>query len=148
MLIIILFAFVFVLFRSLGGPSLTKQSEVAFDDVQIGQTAMRRINGVRVWATRLSAEQRQQLIELNSAVVNSNSGCSIEKAVCVLSAKTQRSGINIVFSKEHPIQLASELNWYGGFVDPSNGSVYDRLGRAYRSMRQTNRRDALEVLDY
>ena len=146
MLVIALFAFVFVLFRSLSGPSLTSQSEVAFDDVQIGETAMRRALGARVWVTRLSPAQRSQLAELSELVVNPNSGCALQSEVCVLSATTQRDGIDVVFSIAHPIQLASDIKWYGGFVDPTNGAVYDRLGRAYKTLRQLNRKDALEVL--
>ena len=59
--------------------------------------------------------------------------------------RQERSGIEIVFSLDHPIQLASGVQWYGGFVDPTNGAVYDRLGRAYKSLRQANRKDALDV---
>ena len=145
MLILGLFAFVFVLFRSLSGPSLTTQSAIAFDDVQIGETAIRRIQSTRVWVTRLSPLLRNQLAELDELVVNPDSGCALDVEICAVLAKTERSGIDIVFSIEHPVQLASGIKWYGGFVDPSNGSVYDRLGRAYKSLRQKNRKDALEV---
>ena len=78
-------------------------------------------------------------------MVNPDSGCALDVEICAVLAKTERSGIDIVFSIEHPVQLASGIKWYGGFVDPSNGSVYDRLGRAYKSLRQKNRKDALEV---
>ena len=61
MLIFGLFAVVFVLFRSLDGPSFTRQPKVAFDDVQIGETAMRRVQSTRVWVTRLSPVLRNQL---------------------------------------------------------------------------------------
>lgn len=145
MLIFGLFAFVFVLFRSLSGPSLTTQSANAFDDVQIGETTIRRIESTRVWVTRLSPMLRNQLSELDQLVVNSNSGCALDADLCVVLARTERSGIELVFSIEHPIQLASGIKWYGGFVNPSNGAVYDRLGRAYKSLRQTNRADALEI---
>ena len=145
MLVFGLFAFVFVLFRSLDGPSLTSQPKVAFDDVQIGETAMRRVHNTRVWVTRLSPILRNQLAELDELVVNPSSGCALNVDVCPLLASTERSGIEIVFSLDHPIQLASGVQWYGGFVDPTNGAVYDRLGRAYKSLRQANRKDALDV---
>lgn len=145
MLIFALFAFVFVLFRSLSGPSLTGQSTVEFTDVQIGETTIRRIQSTRVWVTRLSPVLRNQLVTLDDLVVNPNSGCALNTDVCALFASTERSGIDIVFSTEHPIQLASGVQWYGGFVDPTNGAVYDRLGRAYKSLRQANRKEALEV---
>ena len=137
-------AFLFVLFRSLSGPPLTIDTGHPFDDVETGETAMRRIDGERVWATRLSALQRSQAVELASVVADPNSGCKPIVAVCALHAKTQQAGIEIVFSLTTPPQLPASTPWYGGFIDPSSGAVYDRLGRAYLSSRKTTR-SALSV---
>ena len=60
MFVLVAFAFVFVLFRSLGGPSVSGNPQEAFEDVVTSQTALRRYNGQRVWVTRLSEQQRQQ----------------------------------------------------------------------------------------
>ncbi|GHA19633.1 hypothetical protein GCM10008090_31660 [Arenicella chitinivorans] len=125
-------AFLFVLFRSLSGPPLTVDTGHPFDDVETGETALRRINGDRVWATRLSALQRSQAIELANVVMDPNSGCKAVVAVCALHAETQQNGIEIAFSLKAPPQLSRQTPWYGGFIDPTTGAVYDRLGRAYR----------------
>ena len=132
MFAVLLLAFLFVLFRSLSGPSRLTAPETAFDDVEVGETALRRIGSERVWATRLSALHRSQALELSAFVHDPASGCLPTVVVCGLSAKTERAGIEIIFSAEPPPQVPSTLPWLGGFVDPSSGKVYDRLGRAYR----------------
>lgn len=126
-------AFLFVLFSSLSGPRVTTSPLAAFDDVMVGQTALRRYSGERVWVTRLSASQRQNAEQLLPFVVDPSAGCSPETGLCVVTAATDRSGIEIVYSDSPPAQLSAKIPWHGGFVDPTNGHVYDRLGRAYRS---------------
>lgn len=125
-------AFLFVLFRSLSGPPLTIDTGHPFDDVETGETALRRIDGDRVWVTRLSALQRSQAVELATVVADPNSGCKAIVVVCALHTNTQQAGIEIAFSVKAPPQLPATTPWYGGFIDPTSGAVYDRLGRAYR----------------
>lgn len=132
MFAILALAFLFVLLRSLSGPSVISDPAAAFDDVQIGQTALRRYQGQRVWATRLSKPQRQQAKELDAVVQDPNLGCPASVTICALSAKTARDGIELMFSQAAPPTLKSGLPWFGGFVDPSSGAVYDRLGRWYK----------------
>ncbi|RBP47097.1 hypothetical protein [Arenicella xantha] len=125
-------AFLFILFRSLSGPPRVTNPATAFDNVQIGETALRRLGNERVWATRLSASQRSQALELSAFVHDPMSGCGATVVVCAVSVKTERAGIEIMFSAKVPPQLPNQLPWFGGFVDPNSGAVYDRLGRAYR----------------
>jgi len=131
MFTLLILAFLYVLFRSLSGPSILEESNTVFDDVQDGQTVLRRVNGTRVWATRLSASQRSEFAELSSFVYDPDSGCEVSTIICAVLAKTPRDGVEIVFTEPEPAQLVSGTPWFGGFVDPSTGVVYDRLGRAY-----------------
>jgi len=147
MLVLMLMAFIYVLLRSLGGPSKTSNTGSAFDDVVIGQTTLRRYQGKRVWATRISNAQREQAKLISRLVIDSTAGCAIESTVCVLSAATQRSGIDVVFSDQRPAQLPSDAHWYGGFVNPSTGSVFDRLGRAYKGVKSAIVVSALESVE-
>lgn len=126
-------AFVLVLLRSLSGPSSVSNPAAVFDDVQTNQTALRRYQGQRVWATRLGALQRNQLKQLDAVVSDPNAGCELSVTICAVKASTARDGIEIIFSDARPPQLDSNVPWFGGLVDPTNGAVYDRLGRLYRA---------------
>ncbi len=124
-------AFAFVLFRSLSGPALTTSVNSPFDDVELGETAMRRLLGQRVWATRLTPLLRRQLKELESSIDSSSQGCLAEQVLCVVAAQTDRSGIEIRYTRERPPQLHHSVPWLGGFVNPTTGAVFDLLGRPY-----------------
>lgn len=133
---LLILVFFFVLFRSLGGPAYEVNSGTdsiaAFDDVVIGQTALRRFAGQRVWVTRLSELQRSQAEQLNNQLVTLASGCAPTVTLCAVSAKTHRAGVEIVFTDAPPPAVPSRVSWYGGFIDPTSGQAFDRLGRAYR----------------
>ncbi|GAA6137027.1 hypothetical protein NBRC116583_07740 [Arenicella sp. 4NH20-0111] len=125
--------FLYVLFSSISGTNQVGDSSALFDDVAIGQTALRRNGQRRVWVSRFSGQQLTELTTLESVLVDPAAGCEITLGVCVLDASASRSGIDIVFSDSVPAQLASGLPWFGGFVDPTTGELFDRLGRAYSS---------------
>lgn len=145
MLVLLGLAFAFVLFRSLSGPSLTSSSNGAFDNVLIGQTALRRLAKQRVWVTRLDELQRRQAGQLSGLVVDAQAGCSPSSQLCVIKAQSSRSGIDLVYLREAPEQLPSDIVWHGGFVDPASGGVFDFLGRAYKGVRSNDDRASLEL---
>ncbi len=148
MFLALVLVFLFVLFRSLGGPSRIAVTANLFDDVVIGQTAPRRVGSDKVWVTRLSSAQRNQINSINDFVIAPQAGCSLGAEVCVLGAATERSGIDVIYIAETPAQLPDSVPWFGGFVDPTTGAVFDRLGRAYRDSRVSGEgRIALDVLD-
>ena len=146
MLTILGLAFVFILFKSLGGPSLTSNANEAFDNVEIGQTAIRRLANRRVWVTRLSEQQARQAALLEGALINPSAGCKLPLGLCVISAESSRNGIDIVYTQTAPPQLPKGVEWFGGFVDPASGGVFDFLGRAYKGVRSNDRREALELV--
>lgn len=148
MLILLVMSFAFVLLRSLGGPSLTKNTNGTFDNVVIGQTTIRRSGQQRVWVTRLSKLQVRQAKQLETSMVAPNVGCKPSLALCVLAANSQRSGIDIVYLLTAPSQLPKGVDWYGGFVDPATGGVFDFLGRAYKGVRSNDERLSLEPIEY
>ncbi len=147
MLSVLAIAFLFILFRSLGGPPLASSSNTAFDNVVIGQTALRRLGRQRVWVTRLSASQVRQADELSSFVIDPQSGCAPSTSLCVIAAQSSRPGIEIVYSHTIPDKLASNIPWYGGYVDPVSGGIFDVLGRAYNSVKSNDKRVALDLID-
>ncbi len=146
MLLALVLAFLFVLFRSLSGPSNTSSSaQSVFDNVVVGQTALRRSGKQRLWATRLSDAQRGQAKKLNDWLADASAGCSIEQTLCVVLAESQRSGIDLVYSAKAPIQLPQKAPWFGGFIDPSTGGVFDFMGRAYKDVRSDDQRSELDL---
>ncbi len=125
-------SFIFILLSSISGPRKITHHKNPFDNVETGETAARRLGAIKVWATRLSARQRTQASRLDQYVVDANSGCDLASEVCVLIAATKRSGIDIIFTEQPPKLLKSSTPWFGGFVDPTTGEAFDRLGRAYK----------------
>ncbi len=146
MLLALVLGFLFILFRSLSGPSITSSSaQSAFDNVVVGQTALRRSGRQRFWVTRISDSQRTQAKALSDWLVDANAGCAVEQVLCVVHAESLRSGIDLVYSVKAPIQLPKEALWFGGFVDPSTGGVFDFMGRAYKDIRSDDQRSQLEL---
>jgi len=76
MFAVLVLGFLFILLRSLSGPSLTTSTGSVFDDVVFGQTALRRYQGERVWATRLNPELEKQAQRLVPHLVEPNSGAT------------------------------------------------------------------------
>ena len=132
MFLILVLAFVFVLLRSLGGPSLTTSVASPFDDVEIGETAIRRYQGQRVWVTRFSSQLRRELKAVDAVVINPHTGCKPSKPLCAVLALTDVDGIEIRYSLARPAAIKRSVAWIGGFVNPNSGAAFDLLGRAYQ----------------
>lgn len=112
-------------------PSSAAVVNTLFDDIALGESDLRRIDGRISWVSYLSANQISRLNQFTSTQVKIGTGCVVSQAHCVLDAETGRTGINIQYSVNAPPQLPSDLPWLGGFVNPLNGVVYDLLGRPY-----------------
>jgi len=125
--------FLYVLIAGMGAQNShdTAVERGEFTHVLPGQTVLRRVNGHRVWVSRLSAHQQTVLNLNNPYLVDQISSCG-DLEVCVLLASAARHGLDIVFSKKEPPQLPSKVVWNGGFVDPTSGAVFDLMGRPYR----------------
>ena len=146
MLATLVLSFLFILFRSLGGPSNTSTNAASvFDSVVVGQTALRREGQERFWATRLNKFQRRQVSEISPWVIDAESGCQPDVVLCVVSALSQRNGIDIVYSTNAPSQLPKGFIWHGGFIDPATGAVFDFMGRAYKNIETDDQRISLKA---
>ncbi|MFT5571813.1 MAG: hypothetical protein ACI9FR_000733 [Cryomorphaceae bacterium] len=137
MFLMLALGFFLILFRSLDltldNPRQSASIGGIFPDVAMGQTKVQRYRGKRVWVSRLNQAMRQNMSALNGIVVAQQKSCSEQDKLCVIVAATQRDGIELAFSLRPPAQLAADLPWHGGFVNPLDGSVYDLLGRAYKA---------------
>jgi len=78
---------------------------------------------------------KQEADALNTVVISSekSQACKEGQSRCVLIASSKRVGINMHYTKKAPDRLGFDVLWYGGFIDPSTGVVYDFLGRVYQS---------------
>jgi hypothetical protein len=137
MFAILICAFAYILFSGASQPDM--QSSLVdgaailelqeFEDIAPGETTLRRVNGTPTWITRVDAKLLEQMQTVSAAVTGQ--ACAIELGLCLLDAKTSVDGILFSRTETAPPQLASPIEWYGGFVDPTNGAVFDRLGRVY-----------------
>ncbi|MEO0369443.1 MAG: hypothetical protein AAF197_11785 [Pseudomonadota bacterium] len=137
MVIAFVAGFLFILF--IGASQHDMESELLrhhdgiqadFKEIRAGDTEMRRVNNQPVWVTNLDAKLVSDL-QVLPPFVETSGGCAPVEGYCVLDALTERSGILISFSETKPRQLPRDTEFLGGFVNPSNGLVYDRLGRIY-----------------
>ena len=129
MFAVVIVAFVYVLLRSLS-PTIDDETEL-FQNIVEGQTAMRRLDGRRVWISHLSERQRRALQTMPEETVNTGSGCPVSAQYCIVDAASARAGIELVYSQQRPGIMLASTPWVSGFIDPSSGAIYDILGRAY-----------------
>lgn len=132
-------AFIYVLFRGLGGIGGDPRPAPAdFSNIAPGQTVAARVGGQTVWLSRLTERQKLELLQLEPYLVSTTVGCDRAQEYCLLSASGLRDGIQLSYSKQAPPQLPYQAAWYGGFVDPSSGAIFDLLGRPYRLGRDSD----------
>ena len=127
LLILVVFSYIIVR-GAMWSPPLSSSAEKL--DVPVGETLMQRIKGQRFWVTRLSEQQLRHLESL-SEWVQVESSCELALGLCAVNVNTQRFGVLLRYSANRPNMLADETPWFGGYINPNNGSVYDLLGRGY-----------------
>lgn len=103
-----------------------------FKDVAVGSVVLRRMENRRIWVVHLSSKQRSKINLLDQFVVKSDAGCDFNKVFCLLEAETHRDGVYLQYTLKEPPQLPFNIPWFGGFVDPTSGAVYDLIGRPYQ----------------
>ena len=132
------FVFGWVYFYGLtSSPNTTsdfKKADVSklFKDVAVGTTVLQRLKNQRVWVVHLSSKQRSQIGLIDQFVGEPEAGCDLNKVFCLLDAMTNRDGVYLQFTLKEPPQLPVDTPWFGGFVDPASGAIYDLIGRAYQ----------------
>jgi hypothetical protein len=146
MFALLIIGFAYTLFSGLDTSIVVKESGGEYSGINPGQTIMRRINGKRAWLTRLSTAQKEQRKLLNPLLVNPNSGCGSNKSICAILALVSDNGLELSYTKAPPPQLKGDVVWFGGFVDPITGAVFDLRGRAYRLNRPSDAQ-TLQVID-
>jgi len=121
-------AFLYVLFRmATWTPAFDLANEIS--EVTVGETKLVSLKGKRFWVTRFSQEQKQQMDKLKG-LVHQDTVCS-ESEFCLVKIDTSRLGVIIRYTIDKPAQLVTPNPWFGGFVNPANGAVYDLKGRGY-----------------
>ncbi len=137
MFTLLLFAFVYVMFKGLSQPDMESSlpgalvAQGEYSDIAPGETGLRKVGRMTVWVTRVDSQLLEQMELVSGSVTGA--GCAAELGLCFLSAATSMDGILISQADKAPPQLASSIPWFGGFVDPTNGAVFDRFGRAYKA---------------
>ena len=113
----------------------SSESEVMvelFQNIAVGDVVLKRFKNQPVWIVHASTEQRAQTKLINKHVIEPVSGCDLNEVYCLLAAKTNHDGVYLHYILEEPPQLVIGTPWFGGFVDPTSGAIYDLIGRAYQ----------------
>jgi hypothetical protein len=127
--------FAYVVLSGLMPPQAGQDLARLQDGITAGEAALRRLGGEPVWVVRYS-EQDESAKELLASAVDSVGvpPCRTrDNEFCYFRARGVNPDVVIRYVEIRPARLPRESPWYGGFVDPSNGAVYDRFGRGYRS---------------
>lgn len=103
-----------------------------FKNVAVGSVVLQRFKNQQVWIVHLSSKQRTQTKLLNQFVVEPAVGCDLNKVYCVLAAASSRDGVYLQYTLQEPPKLLVGTPWFGGFVDPASGTIYDLVGRTYK----------------
>ena len=137
MFLVLAIAFLIILFKGafVGTRIISKASstdlESQINNIKEGNTVILRLDQQRVWVTRFSQQQLNFNQNLSSSVISHKDGCFVSSSFCIVKTETKRQGVEIRYSLDRPAQVAENVEWNGGFVNPGNGAVYDLLGRAY-----------------
>ena len=135
---ILFIAFAWVYINGLTSISQSSKTNTAknvsklFKNVAQGQIVLRRYKNQAVWLLHLSKGQLHEVSQLSDYVIDQDAGCDLSSSFCALSALTNRDGINLHYTRQEPPQLLNGTPWYGGYVDPTTGALYDFVGRAYK----------------
>lgn len=128
MFLLLILAFLLILVR---GAMFSKNDRAVGLSVN-GVVSLENKKGNYYWLNHYSAAQLAVREQLDESVVEPNAGCPVSLSVCSLSAETGRQGVRILYSQEMPSSLKADTLWYGGYINPVDGAVYDLFGRAYK----------------
>jgi ubiquinol-cytochrome c reductase iron-sulfur subunit len=134
-------AFAGVYVYGLFGPvTLSPGDEVELAGIPPGTARLTSWRGRPVWVLHRSAEQLAGLTALkrhvagpdaNDPALVDNAYRSRDPDYGVYLAETARSGILAQYTRERPSDLAGDVPWHGGFVDPGSDALFDVAGRRY-----------------
>ena len=131
---LIIGALLFVMFSGLSG-GISNNIHPDSDNLVIGETRGQVIEGKRMWVTRFSQNQQQQLAIITAHVQVLSTSCQLTQQICQLATATDLPGVDWRYVKARPDQLKTRqtqsLPWVGGFVNPADGRVLDLAGREY-----------------
>jgi hypothetical protein len=102
--------------------------------IAAGESQLQRLNNRSVWVVRFHEESDAARTDQEAYIAKASSTPCLTSVneYCYLDARGIRSGIVVRYVSERPDQVPSSAAWYGGFVDPSNGAIYDRHGRGFK----------------
>jgi len=123
-----------------------KEIDALFQGVAVGRAVLKRFKNEPVWVLNLSSKQISQTQQLDQFVIDPGTGCELNKVYCILVATTNRDGVYLQYTLKEPPQLLVGTPWYGGFVDPASGQIYDLIGRSYQQNKQQSKQQQKGLL--
>ncbi len=141
-LLIGLTAFAAVFMKGLLAPGRDSGDLIDVGGMALGSARLAGWDGKPVWVVNRSRQQLRELDALTDYVVKAddagnpaldNPGRSLEPAFGIYLAHTARPGVIVQYTLSRPAGLGDEIPWFGGFVDPASGALFDVAGRRYRA---------------
>ncbi len=136
---LLIIAFVFVLFKGSFTSDRQVEYQDAFAELQLGQATMLRYHGDRVWAAKLTARYHTDLKKVTDQTIPA---CLMSVTICIVEAAIPNSSVELVYVTLRPDQLKNSVPWFGGYVNPISGHVYDLYARPYISNSYTSLLDS------
>jgi len=119
--------------------SIDNRLDLSAVQLSLGTSDIFQFSGKRVWLTRFSEKQHEQLRNMNEFVYQEG-GCDLgeinteKESYCMLQVETQIQGVIIRYISERPHSLSKDTPWVGGFINPADGAIYDLSGRLYKQI--------------
>lgn len=135
-------AFAAVFVKGLVAPGQDSDDVIDVGGMAPGSARLEGWDGKPVWVVSRSRQQLRELEAVTDYVVKTdgtgnpaldNPGRSLEPAFGVYLAQTVRPGVVVQYTRGRPAGLDDEVPWFGGFVDPASGALFDVAGRRYRA---------------
>jgi hypothetical protein len=135
-------AFLYIAFQVAFSPRGYRVDSSDWQDVIPGTAQMVRRGSEYVWVVRYASVEAKSFAALNKVVIVGSTECDpmLHKA-CEFSGIAS-DGIVFRYLEQRPANLANNVPWFKGFIDPTSGFYFDRFGRLYRD--QTNQQARLQ----
>jgi hypothetical protein len=96
-----------------------------------GEASLSRLDGQLVWILRFAEADDISRDALTPHVSDAGTVFCLtrEQEYCYFDARGRNPDLVIRYVRERPDHLPRDIPWFGGFVDPTDGAIFDRLGR-------------------
>ena len=129
--LLLLTMFAYVMVSGIVLPDRNAGPDRVQDGMAAGEVSLSRLDGRLVWILRFAEADDISRDALSPYVSDAETVFCLtrEQEYCYFDARGRNPDLVIRYIEERPDHLPQDIPWFGGFVDPTDGAIYDRLGR-------------------